>query len=237
MHDLTNANMDGIEDISEREIEEMRGYAQSIANMLEVVMVSKSIPTGSIYWRAAKILSKMDNYLDKHEGDHANVLRSDQGVLVDAELLDHLQGVNIEPVTKPHSRTGFVYKNGKVVESESVGKVVASISEKAAELEIQAHKGGNNRIGRQDMKLLGFVPTDSYYSPKDSTGLGMDIYTNFGDVSGNEISDNYDFVVDLSAGDIFNDIFVENMPDLYELLGKYLPVVKLGGDLILFGKE
>ena len=91
MHDLTIANMDGIQDISKKEIEEMRGYAQSIANMLEVAVERRSIPTGSIYWRTAKILSKMDNYLNKHEGDHAVVLRNQFGVLVDTDLLDELK--------------------------------------------------------------------------------------------------------------------------------------------------
>lgn len=101
MYDLTDANMNGIEDISENEIIEMQKCAQSIANMLEIALTSKQIPTGSIYWRAAKILSITDNYLDKHENDHAMFLRETHGVLADTALLDELRDLaGIEPVAK-----------------------------------------------------------------------------------------------------------------------------------------
>lgn len=101
MYDLTDANMDGLEDISEKQLIEMQMYAQSIANTLKVALVTKQISTGSIYWRAAKILSITDNYLDKHEGDHAVFLRETHGVLADTALLDELRDLaGIEPVAK-----------------------------------------------------------------------------------------------------------------------------------------
>lgn len=91
MHDLKNANMNGLEDISEQEMIDIQKYAQSIANMIEVALETKSIPTGGIYWRAAKILSTCDNYLNAHEDiEHANFIRKTHGVLADAELLDML---------------------------------------------------------------------------------------------------------------------------------------------------
>lgn len=105
MYDLTNANMNGLEDISENEMIEMQKHAQSIANMLEVALISKQIPTGGIYWRAAKILSKVDNYLDKHEDDNALFLRETHGVLTDTALLDELRELaGIEPVAKQYSQ-------------------------------------------------------------------------------------------------------------------------------------
>lgn len=91
MYDLTDANMDGLEDISENEMIEMQKHAQSIANILEVALTSKQIPAGSIYWRAAKILSTVDNYLNKYDDENAVFLRETHGVLVDTVLLDDLQ--------------------------------------------------------------------------------------------------------------------------------------------------
>lgn len=91
MHDLKNANMNGLEDISEKEMIEVQKYAQSIANMMEVALETKSIPTGGMYWRTAKILSVLDNYLSKHEGEeHSEFIRNTHGVLIDAELLNGL---------------------------------------------------------------------------------------------------------------------------------------------------
>lgn len=90
MYDLKDSNMNGLEDISEKEMIEMQNHAQSIANMLEIALKTKKIPTGGIYWRAAKILSTTSNYLDKHEGDNAAHIRDSHGVLVDVELLNAL---------------------------------------------------------------------------------------------------------------------------------------------------
>lgn len=91
MHDLKNANMDGLEDISLQEMTDIQKYAQSIANMMEVAIETKSIPTGGMYWRTAKILSVLDNYLSKHEGEeHASFIRNQHGVLADIELLNGL---------------------------------------------------------------------------------------------------------------------------------------------------
>ena len=90
MYDLANKNTDGISDMSFEEVEKIREYAQAIANMAEVTLKSKKIPTGSMYWRAAQILHILDNCLDMHEGDNAKSLKDQHGVLIGTDLLELL---------------------------------------------------------------------------------------------------------------------------------------------------
>lgn len=222
MHSLINANMDGIEDISEREIDEMRGYAQSIANMLEVVMVNKSIPTGSIYWRAAKILSKMDNYLDKHEGDHAIVLRKDQGVLVDAELLDHLQGTGgVEPVAKRHSQDGslsmLIYKNGEFIENPYLGAILED-----------AEKANDSNLDIAISNHLGFIMASEHSSPNDTETLSVSTYVSS---DAHPAFKGYDFLVVWCAAGVPYVVLIAGVVDYYSFLEKALPVIKMGGEL------
>ena len=95
-------NFQNQNEITQDELDQIIKLSGQIASRAKQARDNNELMLGGIYWRAAKILSAADNYLDIYEDEsHAETLRESHGVLADydavQQVLAELEHLGILP--------------------------------------------------------------------------------------------------------------------------------------------
>lgn len=110
----------------------------------------------------------------------------------------------------------YVFKDGKFLPRPDLKAIV--------------DKAFTEAKGKADdaMRRLGFLRASDYCYEYDTETLSISTFVNFEDIA--PLAD-YDFLIHWMAAGVLYFVAITGAPDYYEFLGKYLPIIKLGGEL------
>lgn len=111
----------------------------------------------------------------------------------------------------------FVFENNVFTEREDLNTIYETIFDEQDDMD-------------KALGAIGFTKTAQYYHKNDHEEMGVEVNSRISkDVSA--ISKDYEFFVDWYCYGEWNGVLIKNRLDLHDFLGKYLPIIKLAGDL------
>lgn len=114
----------------------------------------------------------------------------------------------------------LVYKKGEFTERADLAEVYEKIH-------------GKHDDYTKALEAAGFQRSSSYYTNNNIYGLGIEVCVRCSNAS--PISREYGYLVEWGIDDGFGtaiDVLIADVADFYDFLGRYLPVVKLAGELL-----
>lgn len=115
----------------------------------------------------------------------------------------------------------LVYKKGEFTERADLAEVYEKIH-------------GKHSDYTEALEAAGFTRSSAYYANNNVYVLGIDVCVRCKE-DASPISREYGYLIEWGVGDGFGtaiDVLIEDTADYYDFLGRYLPVIKLAGELL-----
>lgn len=115
----------------------------------------------------------------------------------------------------------LVYKKGEFTERADLAEVYEKIH-------------GKHDDYTKALEAAGFQRSSAYYANNNVYVLGIDVCVRCKE-DASPISREYGYLIEWGVGDGFGtaiDVLIEDTADYYDFLGRYLPVIKLAGELL-----